>query len=169
MKIAYKPEKLSLNIKPKLFAAGQRSMAIVDHDNYVSHRLSRSIPRTNFWTPSSKKISMRLPLALPKLKEKGSSETDKSWESEGSTASATPSFYDCQLSLRLVRDSSSSSQLVVHIEGTYIRLLLGLMRTQVLHLDRRVPDRLTHRCLFGRLVAGRPKINGRFVLSKGIL
>ena len=36
MKIAYKPEKVNLNIKPKLFAAAQRSMAIVDHDNNVN-------------------------------------------------------------------------------------------------------------------------------------
>ena len=30
MKIAYKPEKVKLDIKPKLFAAGQRSLVIVD-------------------------------------------------------------------------------------------------------------------------------------------
>ena len=35
MKIAYKPEKVKLNVKPKLFAAGQRSMVIVDQDNNV--------------------------------------------------------------------------------------------------------------------------------------
>lgn len=31
MKIAYKPEKVNLKLRPKLFAAGQKSMAIVDH------------------------------------------------------------------------------------------------------------------------------------------
>lgn len=35
MKIAYKPEKIKLNLRPKLFAAGQKSMAIVDYDNIV--------------------------------------------------------------------------------------------------------------------------------------
>lgn len=35
MKIAYKPEKVKLDIKPKLFAAGQRSIVIVDEDNYI--------------------------------------------------------------------------------------------------------------------------------------
>ena len=35
MKIAYKPEKINLDIRPKLFTAGQRSMAIVDEDNNV--------------------------------------------------------------------------------------------------------------------------------------
>ena len=45
MKIAYKPEKVKLDIKPKLFAAGQRSIVIVDEDNYVSFFLVRSTPR----------------------------------------------------------------------------------------------------------------------------
>jgi len=30
MKIAYKPEKINLDLRPKLFAAGRRSMVIVD-------------------------------------------------------------------------------------------------------------------------------------------
>ena len=45
MKIAYKPEKVKLDIRPKLFAAGQRSMAIVDEDNYVLLYPGRSIQR----------------------------------------------------------------------------------------------------------------------------
>ena len=31
MKIAYKPEKLNINIKPKLFAAGKDCLVVVDH------------------------------------------------------------------------------------------------------------------------------------------
>jgi alpha-tubulin suppressor-like RCC1 family protein len=31
MKIAYKPEKLNLDVKPKLFAAGRSSLAVVDN------------------------------------------------------------------------------------------------------------------------------------------
>ena len=30
MKIAYKPERINLDLRPKLFAAGRRSMVIVD-------------------------------------------------------------------------------------------------------------------------------------------
>ena len=35
MKIAYKPEKLNINVKPKLFAAGERSLVVVDNQNTV--------------------------------------------------------------------------------------------------------------------------------------
>ena len=56
MKIAYKPEKVNLNIKPKLFAAGQRSMAIVDHDNNVLLLIFRYTLKTDFWIPNRSKI-----------------------------------------------------------------------------------------------------------------
>ena len=52
MKIAYKPEKVKLDIKPKLFAAGQRSMVIVDEDNNVMYKLFRFIQRMTFWIQS---------------------------------------------------------------------------------------------------------------------
>jgi len=46
MKIAYKPEKLNIDIKAKLFAAGQRSLAIVDEKNTVIKFVFRFIPKT---------------------------------------------------------------------------------------------------------------------------
>lgn len=46
MKIAYKPERVNLTLKPKLFAAGQKSMAIVDTDNNVPLPLPRFTPKT---------------------------------------------------------------------------------------------------------------------------
>jgi alpha-tubulin suppressor-like RCC1 family protein len=39
MKIAYKPEKLKFDLTPKLFAAGQRSLVVVDHQNQVRFTL----------------------------------------------------------------------------------------------------------------------------------
>jgi hypothetical protein len=47
MKIAYKPEKLNLqlNSKPKLFAAGQKALVVVDESNTVGLFLFRSTPR----------------------------------------------------------------------------------------------------------------------------
>jgi hypothetical protein len=63
MKIAYKPEKVKLNIKPKLFAAGQRSMAIVDHDNNVLMLKFRSTPKTGFWILSKSRIYKKFRLA----------------------------------------------------------------------------------------------------------
>lgn len=59
MKIAYKPEKVNLNIKPKLFAAGQRSMAIVDHDNNVYLIIFRFTLKMVFWIQNKRKISRR--------------------------------------------------------------------------------------------------------------
>lgn len=62
MKIAYKPEKLNLqlNSKPKLFAAGQRALVVVDESNTVLFSLCSSTPRTascnspkkKTWSPS---------------------------------------------------------------------------------------------------------------------
>ena len=49
MKIAYKPEKLNIDAKAKLFAAGNRSWAIVDDKNIVIEFRFRFIPTTVFF------------------------------------------------------------------------------------------------------------------------
>lgn len=38
MKIAFKPEKLNINFKPKLFAAGHKSLVVVDDANNIYSR-----------------------------------------------------------------------------------------------------------------------------------
>ena len=49
MKIAYKPEKLNIDVKAKLFAAGHRSWTIVDDKNIVIEFRFRFIPTTVFF------------------------------------------------------------------------------------------------------------------------
>jgi len=59
MKIAYKPEKLNISVKPKLFAAGQRSLAVVDHNNTVINHLFSFIQKMVFFHSQRKTISIQ--------------------------------------------------------------------------------------------------------------
>lgn len=56
MKIAYKPEKLNIDIKTKLFTAGQRSLAIVDDKNIVMLIVYRFTLKMVFFLLERKRI-----------------------------------------------------------------------------------------------------------------
>ena len=117
MKIAYKPEKINLKLSPKLFAAGQKSMAIVDHNNIVIPVLIRSTRRTDSCNLSRKEICRRSPLGSPRFLEAHTSETIKSWGSEESTPNV----------MRLCCDSYSLNIQMRQLEGTKIMKVVYIL------------------------------------------
>lgn len=67
MKIAYRPEKLKIEVKPKLFAAGSKCLVVVDENNQVIKFIYFQCHVTNDFVPGGLNDKMKVETGIGKV------------------------------------------------------------------------------------------------------